>query len=512
MVIRINPLNMLTQGFSATMNIDSPAGLRRIEISFEGSRLRSREQRARCHPSSRDVVASEYETYRIISIRVDFIVSTSNNLISHPAEQHGIAEWIRHRVWSISHAVPGIQTDHVIELHYQKLETVTSSRRSLTLQSKRDELKQLGYTQRLEDTPLFSNTLLNLVKMAPPSSSNNKKRSAPSSGPQGNKKPRFAPGKSNAQSSSNGHSNKGKSDKPVRRGGQNVTREPKKPEPEAKRKAPITGRKYEEDLEEEEDVDMDDLDEDEFDEEDIEMADGEVDGEEKLAHGGAEGIDGEAAKRLSKGKSPPHPAPKHTKPELISSFPHPAEKAALHAQQPHRTTLLPSHPLLKDTLLPLWEDARRADLSKEERNKKIKGLYEAVKGRVREVGRGHKGGRVLQTVSRLSFSYIIMDTRSRSNALGLTDREAWRQGGAKRDCDRARWTVQADVGEQVQQVLDGQTDPTLVSVRVPSRKAGPHADPSPCHLQSFHPSLDDLATLPSYPPPHLPLARHHPPR
>jgi pumilio family protein 6 len=245
--------------------------------------------------------------------------------------------------------------------------------------------------------------------MAPPSSSNNKKRSAPSSGPQGNKKPRFAPGKSNAQSSSNGNSHKGKSDKPVRRGGQNVTREPKKAEPEVKRKAPITGRKYEEDLEEEDDVDMDDLDEDEFDEEDIDMADGEEDGEEKLSTGGAEGVDGEAAKRLSKGKFRIHPVPTHFNPELIPRFSYPAEKAALHAQQPHRTTLLPSHPLLKDTLLPLWEDARRADLSKEERNKKIKGLYEAVKGRVREVGRGHKGGRVLQTVSCFAFLLHALD-------------------------------------------------------------------------------------------------------
>ncbi|KAE8538083.1 hypothetical protein D1P53_006150 [Cryptococcus gattii VGV] len=75
-----------------------------------------------------------------------------------------------------------------------------------------------------------------------------------------------------------------------------------------------------------------------------------------------------------------------------------AEKQALHAAQPHRTTLLPSHPLLHDTLLPLWETARRADLSKEERKKAITELWEAVKGRVIEVSRGHKGGRVLQTI------------------------------------------------------------------------------------------------------------------
>lgn len=76
-----------------------------------------------------------------------------------------------------------------------------------------------------------------------------------------------------------------------------------------------------------------------------------------------------------------------------------AERAALHAAQPHRTALLPSHPLLHGTLLPLWETARRADLGKEERKVAVKELWESVKGRVGEVSRGHKGGRVLQTVS-----------------------------------------------------------------------------------------------------------------
>ena len=76
-----------------------------------------------------------------------------------------------------------------------------------------------------------------------------------------------------------------------------------------------------------------------------------------------------------------------------------AERAALHAAQPHRTALLPSAPLLQNTLLPLWETARRADLGKEERKKAVRELWEAVKGRVGEVSRGHKGGRVLQTVS-----------------------------------------------------------------------------------------------------------------
>jgi hypothetical protein len=131
--------------------------------------------------------------------------------------------------------------------------------------------------------------------MAPPGSSNSKKRPAGSSGPQGNKKPRLAPGKNNAQSSSNG--NKSKSDRPVRRGGQNVSREQKKPEPESKRKAPITGRLIEEDEEEDEDVDMVDVDEDEFDE-DVEMGDDET----EVQAESAAPVDGEQAKRLSKGK------------------------------------------------------------------------------------------------------------------------------------------------------------------------------------------------------------------
>lgn len=76
-----------------------------------------------------------------------------------------------------------------------------------------------------------------------------------------------------------------------------------------------------------------------------------------------------------------------------------AERQALHAAQPHRTALLPSHPLLQDTLLPLWEKARRADLGKEERKQAIAELWESAKGRVAEISRGHKGGRVLQTVS-----------------------------------------------------------------------------------------------------------------
>jgi pumilio family protein 6 len=64
---------------------------------------------------------------------------------------------------------------------------------------------------------------------------------------------------------------------------------------------------------------------------------------------------------------------------------------------------LPSHQLLQE-LLPLWEPARRADISKEERIKAVKELWAAAKGRVGEISRGHKGGRILQTVCRISAS------------------------------------------------------------------------------------------------------------
>ncbi|EIW69578.1 hypothetical protein TREMEDRAFT_73909 [Tremella mesenterica DSM 1558] len=75
-----------------------------------------------------------------------------------------------------------------------------------------------------------------------------------------------------------------------------------------------------------------------------------------------------------------------------------AERAALHAAQPHRTTLLPSYPLLQDTLLPLWEKARRSDLAKEERKTTIAELWTAAQGRVGEIFRSHKGARILQTI------------------------------------------------------------------------------------------------------------------
>jgi hypothetical protein len=135
-------------------------------------------------------------------------------------------------------------------------------------------------------------------------------------------------------------------------------------EPAAKRKRPVTQGGGEEDAMS---VDEDELDDDEYDGEDVEM--------------GGEGDEGAAAGEEKKGKM--------TK----------EEREALHAQQPHRRTLLASHGLLTDTLLPLWENARRAEMPKEERKAAIAELYEAVKGRVLEISRGHKGGRVLQTVS-----------------------------------------------------------------------------------------------------------------
>ncbi|KLT41976.1 ARM repeat-containing protein [Cutaneotrichosporon oleaginosum] len=75
-----------------------------------------------------------------------------------------------------------------------------------------------------------------------------------------------------------------------------------------------------------------------------------------------------------------------------------AERAALHAAQPHRKTLLPSHALLTETLLPLWETARRLEMPKEERVAAIAALWAAVQGHVLEISRGHKGGRILQTI------------------------------------------------------------------------------------------------------------------
>lgn len=98
------------------------------------------------------------------------------------------------------------------------------------------------------------------------------------------------------------------------------------------------------------------------------------------------------------------PYPKTPRPSV---FPQTEERAALHATQPHRTTLLPSYTLLQNTLLPLWETARQttspsnsgAGVTVAERKEAVAQLWSAVKGRVGEVKGGHKGGRILQTVS-----------------------------------------------------------------------------------------------------------------
>lgn len=195
------------------------------------------------------------------------------------------------------------------------------------------------------------------------------KRSAPSDRSYGN-------GNANGNGRSSGY--KGKSDNFSKPGqGQKRDFRPTKPQPQwankpkpaqqsapkeaaVRRKRPVTqGGGSEEEVEN--------------DDEDDEMEDDA--GEGAATAGGEDG-------------APPEKRPKLSK----------AEKTALHAAQPHRTALLPSHPLLHGTLLPLWETARRADLGKEERKVAVKELYEAAKGRVAEVSRGHKGGRVLQTV------------------------------------------------------------------------------------------------------------------
>ncbi|WVQ77987.1 hypothetical protein IAT38_000068 [Cryptococcus sp. DSM 104549] len=192
-----------------------------------------------------------------------------------------------------------------------------------------------------------------------------KKRAAPDSG-SASKKPKF-----------------NKSDKPAAAAPANKAAPKKAGKPRAaprereeevkKRKLPITRGGGEEDA----DVSMDE-DSPSDDDEEFAAADEDVD------------MDGDEDDEVDEAspKEPGEEKKKMTK----------AEKAALHAQQPHRTTLLPSHPLLHDTLLPLWETARRADLSKEERKKAISELWAAAKGRVAEVSRGHKGGRVLQTI------------------------------------------------------------------------------------------------------------------
>jgi pumilio family protein 6 len=152
---------------------------------------------------------------------------------------------------------------------------------------------------------------------------------------------------------SNNHKDNYSKSKPDFKGKGKFTPKPKVEKDEPKRKRPITSGGGEEDLD--------------YDEVEIE-ADG----------------DGDVAMD----------EPAEKKPRMSKS-----EKAALHAAQPHRTALLPSYPLLQDTLLPLWETARKTDVPKEERTKAVKELYQAVKGRILEISKGHKGGRVLQTVS-----------------------------------------------------------------------------------------------------------------
>lgn len=147
--------------------------------------------------------------------------------------------------------------------------------------------------------------------------------------------------------------NKGKFDKGKGKAA-NVERE----EPVQRRKRPVTQGGGEEDIED------DDMSVDEVEEVPIE------------GEGAEEGAE-EAEKR-----------PKMTK----------EERAALHAAQPHRTTLLPQHALLTNTLLPLWEVARRSETPKDERTKAIAELWESTKGHVLEISRGHKGGRILQTI------------------------------------------------------------------------------------------------------------------
>jgi pumilio family protein 6 len=141
----------------------------------------------------------------------------------------------------------------------------------------------------------------------------------------------------------------------------------------AKRKRPVTQGGGEDDA-----MSVDDN--DDFDGDDFDM---EEDGDKEGGEGaGAEGAGAEGGEAVEK-------RGKMTK----------EERRALHAEQPHRRTLLPSYVLLTETLLPLWETARQSEMPKEERKAAISELYAAVKGHALEISRGHKGGRVLQTVS-----------------------------------------------------------------------------------------------------------------
>ncbi|BEJ00997.1 hypothetical protein CcaverHIS631_0508540 [Cutaneotrichosporon cavernicola] len=136
----------------------------------------------------------------------------------------------------------------------------------------------------------------------------------------------------------------------------------KKEDEPARRKRPVTQGGGDED------VDMSGDEGDDFEE----QGEGEVEGE---GEGEGEAVPEEKRGKMSK-----------------------TERAALHAAQPHRKTLLPSHALLTETLLPLWETARRLEMPKDERTAAITALWEAVQGHALEISRGHKGGRILQTI------------------------------------------------------------------------------------------------------------------
>ncbi|WWC85370.1 uncharacterized protein L201_000233 [Kwoniella dendrophila CBS 6074] len=226
----------------------------------------------------------------------------------------------------------------------------------------------------------------------------NKKRSAPdgsNSAPSGkskfsksnNGKPSGKPnsfsngkgGKPNNNNNNNSNGGKSKSNNSKSR---SVPRE--REEDIKKRKKPITLGGGEEDVEDEdEDISMDEDDEDEQEGGDY-YSDNEGDEDQIMGDkalekaGNANGDDGTIEEK---------------RPKLSK-----AEKAALHAQQPHRKTLLPSFTLLQETLLPLWENARRSDLSKDDKKKSIQELYQSTKGRINEISRNHKGTRILQTI------------------------------------------------------------------------------------------------------------------
>jgi hypothetical protein len=165
----------------------------------------------------------------------------------------------------------------------------------------------------------------------------------------------------------------------------------------------------------------------------ITAAGGEVDDEE-----GNEQEDGDEAMEVDGGEGEVD-GPAEKRPRMTKD-----ERAALHAAQPHRTALLPSHPLLHDKLLPLWEKARRADLSKEERKKAVAELWDSVKGRVGEVSRGHKGGRVLQTVCQALVFVTSLITRE--------DRQVWWEG---REIGRGYGAATSMAGHDGVKVLQG---------------------------------------------------------